>query len=184
MAAARKLTELEGCVLGVIKALGSCTPYAIRREFLASLTPYWSGSAGAIYPLVARLSQRRLIRAVRQTSDGRGGKLYALTAAGDRALLGWLGPPLSPLIIGTPPDPIRTRVGFLSLLQPADQRAFLIEAADKLQRQLAVLAPEAEQPTPDPFDRWASRGSYLVMEARLAWVREMAEALAVPILPG
>lgn len=174
MAGARELTELEGCVLGNLKVLGPCTPYAIRREFLASTTPYWSGSAGAIYPLIARLARRGLVRAARRTADARGGTLYALTATGERALRRWLGPPLSPLTVGPPPDPIRTRVGFLSLLPPERRRAFLAEAEAELRRLLE--APEA--PAADPFDRWALRGRRLMMEARLAWVREMAEALA------
>jgi DNA-binding PadR family transcriptional regulator len=180
MAGARRLTELEGCVLGVIKARGPCTPYAVRREFRASLTPYWSGSSGAIYPLVTRLARRQLIRPVRRTGDGRGGTLYALTAAGERAWLRWLNPPLSPLVIGTPPDPIRTRVGFFALLQPAERRAFLREAADKLERQLKVLGEACGQTREDPFDQWTTRGSYLVVEARLAWVRELAEAATGP----
>src|SRR5262245_54643433 len=171
MGGARELTELEGCVLGVVRARGPCTPYAVRREFLASLTPYWSGSAGAIYPLVERLTRRRLLRAVRPTGDGRRGTLYALTAAGQRALLRWLGPPLSPLTVGAPPDPVRTRVGFLGLLSPAARRAFLAEAADRFGRQLPGLAAAAADAGADPFDRWAYRGSYLVMQARLTWVR-------------
>src|SRR5262245_66117306 len=108
--------------------------------------------------------------------------LYALAAAGDRALLRWLGPPLSPLTLGTPPDPIRTRVGFLGLLPPTARGAFLAEAAAGLRRQLARLAAARE--SSDPFDRWAVRGSYLMTEARLAWVCELAAALGVPIPPG
>src|SRR5262249_12292130 len=112
------------------------------------------------------------------------GTLYALTAAGQRALLRWLGPPLSPLTVGAPPDPVRTRVGFLGLLSPAARRAFLAEAADRFGRQLPGLAAPAPDAGAGPLDRWASRGRYLVMQARLTWVREMAEALGVPVPPG
>jgi DNA-binding PadR family transcriptional regulator len=172
MAGARALTELEGAVLGTIRLKGPCTPYAVRREFRSSLTPYWSGSAGAIYPVVARLARRRLVRAVRPTGDGRGGVLYAVTAAGDRALRQWLGPPLSPLTTGTPPDPIRTRVGFLGLLPPVERLAFLSAAADAIAAELATLSAAVTAPETDPHDRLALRGSCLAMEARLAWVRE------------
>jgi DNA-binding PadR family transcriptional regulator len=170
-AGARSLTELEGAVLGMIRVMGPCTPYAIRREFRSSTTPYWSASAGAIYPLVERLTRRRLLRAVRATGDGRGGTLYALTAAGERALRRWLGPPLPTTVVGTPPDPLRTRVNFLGALTPAERLAFLTEAAEKLARQLEMVGA-AVGATKDPFDRLALRGSYLAMEARLAWVRE------------
>ena len=47
-------TELEAAVLGVVWQDGPCTPYAIRQHFLESPAPRWSGSAGAIYPLVRR----------------------------------------------------------------------------------------------------------------------------------
>ena len=183
MAAGRALTELEGAVLGTIRVRGPCTPYAVRREFRSSLTPYWSASAGAIYPVVARLVRRRLIRAARPTPDARGGTLYAVTAAGDRALRRWLGPPFSPLTVGTPPDQVRTRVGFLGLLPPAECAAFLTEAAAGLRGQLAALAEVVEM-EPEPFERLALRGSYLAAEARLAWVREVAAALGVPLPPA
>jgi DNA-binding PadR family transcriptional regulator len=173
MAGSRALTELEGAVLGTIKQKGPCTPYAVRREFRSSLTPYWSGSAGAIYPVVARLARRRLIRPTRLTGDGRGGVLYVVTAAGERALRRWLGPPFSPLTAGAPPDPIRTRIGFLGLLSPAERVTFLTEAADAIAGQLAGLAA-TETAERDPFERLALRGSYLAMAARLAWVREGA----------
>lgn len=183
MAVVRELTELEGVVLGTIQAKGPCTPYAVRREFQISTTPYWSGSAGAIYPLIARLTRRKLIRAVRPTDDGRGGTLYTLTAAGERAFLRWLGPPLSPLTVGSPPDPVRTRVGFFGLLPPETRRAFLAESADKIRRVLANL--ETVQDTiPDPYDRLALRGCVLAMEARLTWLAEVAAAIDKPTPNG
>ena len=176
MTPARGLTELEGCVLGVIGTRGPCTPYAVRREFLASLTPYWSGSAGAIYPLIARLRRRRLIRGSVSTGDARGRTLYSLTAAGSRALSRWLSPPLSALVVGAPPDPIRTRIGFLGLLRPAGRHALLADAIAKIRAQLGVLAAALKKPQ-DPFDRLALRGSYLMMAARLSWLRGVAGAL-------
>jgi DNA-binding PadR family transcriptional regulator len=176
MAGGHGLTELEGCVLGNVREMGPCTPYAVRREFLASTTPYWSGSAGAIYPLIKRLEKRGLLRAVRRTGDRRGGTLYALTAAGGRALGRWLGPPFSPLTTGTPPDPVRTRVGFLGQLTPGRRRAFLAAAEADLSRQLAA----GDRAPADEYDRWAIRGWRLMTEARLAWVREMAAAAQAP----
>ena len=177
MAAKRKLTELEGCVLALIRARGPCTPYCIRKEFQSSSTPYWSGSAGAIYPLVRRLVRRRLIESNRAPGDRRGGRLYELTAAGRQALKRWLSPPLSELTIGSPPDPIRTRIGFFRLLSPKRRRAFLDDARNKLRHNLQRLSDELAGKVADPLDRLAQRGNYLVMEARLAWVTEMADAL-------
>jgi DNA-binding PadR family transcriptional regulator len=176
MASTRGLTELEGSVLGLIRLKGPCTPYAVRREFRVSTTPYWSASAGAIYPLVARMTKKRLLRVVRKIDDGRGGRLYTLTATGERAFLKWLGPPFSPLVLGTPPDPIRTRVGFLGVLSPGQRQAFLSDAANHLGKHLAIVA-SAEPAISDTFERLALQGSCRTMAARVEWVREMAETL-------
>lgn len=177
MAGARGLTELEGSVLGVIRLRGPCTPYAVRREFRESITPYWSASAGAIYPLVARMTRKRLLRVVRTSSDGRGGKLYTLTAAGEKAFLQWLRPPFSAMHLGTPPDPIRTRVNFLGVLSPAHRKAFLSETVNQLAQYLAAMAT-AEPKLSDPFEQLALNGCYRAMAARVEWVREMAKTLA------
>jgi DNA-binding PadR family transcriptional regulator len=183
MVGAKPLTELEGGVLALIQQRGPCTSYAIRQEFLASSTPHWSGSAGAIYPLVERLTQRRLIRVLRPTPDGRGGKLLVLTGTGRRALFRWLGPPFSDLTLGVPPDPIRTRVGFLEILPRPARLPFLNEVVEKFQLDLAKREAEAANET-DPFERMALRGSYLVMQARLVWAKEIAAALAASELAG
>jgi DNA-binding PadR family transcriptional regulator len=177
MAEKKRLTELEGGVLALIRLRGPCTPYVIRKEFLASTTPYWSGSAGAIYPLFRRLCQRRLIRTTRSTGDGRNGRLYSLTPAGTGALNRWLQPPLSPMVIGSPPDPIRTRVGFFGLLSPKSRRAFVRAAKLGLKEQLKRLAAELKASRSDPFDRLAQHGRYLAMQARLEWVNEIAAQL-------
>jgi DNA-binding PadR family transcriptional regulator len=185
MSKAKGLTDLEGCVLGIIRAKGACTPYVVRREFMQSTTPYWSGSAGAIYPLVARLRRRRLLRAVRPTGDLRGGTLYGLTAAGDRALRQWLGPVLEPAVYASHPDPLRTRVSFLALLTPAVRATFVTEAATRIRAHLEDLAraAEAAQACGDRYEFHASRGAYLAGEARLTWLEEMARAMDIP-LPG
>jgi DNA-binding PadR family transcriptional regulator len=177
MAGKRGLTELEGSVLGVIRLKGPCTPYAIRCEFRDSTTPYWSASAGAIYPLVARLTKKRLLRIARTINNGRGGKLYALTAAGEKAFIRWLGPPFSAIVLGTPPDPIRTRVNFLSALTPVSRKSFLAEAANQIERYLALLV-SAERKKAEIFERLALQGSRRAMSARLEWLRAMAETLA------
>src|SRR6476659_7226575 len=64
------LTELEQCVLGVIWRDGPMTAYEIAALFTKSLSPYWSGSAGAIYPVVQRLRKRGLVRGTRKSWNG------------------------------------------------------------------------------------------------------------------
>src|SRR4051812_35182508 len=94
MAIVRGLTDVEGCVLGVVWQFGPCTAYAVRREFTVSQTPYWSSSAGSIYPLLQRLLERRLVRAEAHAWGPRGKTRFAITARGLAQLHGWVGPPL------------------------------------------------------------------------------------------
>ena len=54
------LSEIEACVLALVSVDGPATPYAIRKVFLNSPNPQWSGSAGTIYPLIGRLLRRKI----------------------------------------------------------------------------------------------------------------------------
>src|SRR5262249_43714202 len=128
----RNLSELEGCVLGFIWKHGPTTAYAVRKEMLDSPSSHWSGSAGAIYPLLERLQKQRLVAAKAGARGERSHTLYQLTEAGNKALLAWLAPTLGPDIISVAPDPLRTRMYFLRALSPARRRAFLKEARAKL----------------------------------------------------
>ena len=176
-----RLTELEGTVLGFIGLKGTCTPYAVRREFLASPSPHWSGSAGAIYPLVTRLEKRGLIRVADRTADGRSGKLYCLTASGRRALRKWIGAPVSLDVAGVPPDPLRNRIEHFPLLTKEEQRAFLEDAQaccrehlDQLKEYMARKRDSGEF-----FAHLVVRGSVRMMQVRLDWLHEVTKALGL-----
>lgn len=175
----RAVTELEGTVLAVVGTLGPCTPYVIRREFQESPTTYWSGSAGAIYPLVLRLERRGLLRSKRQVSDGRGGRLFSLTPAGERVLKAWLSPPFASLTVSVPPDPFRTRLGFLALLDPETQRLFVTEGLEQMRALLPTVLAHTEYQRTDGnrFEYLASLGSARMMQSRIEWLREVAQEL-------
>lgn len=174
-----KLSELEGCVLGLVWAGGPCTPYAIRQIFLSSPSPHWSGSAGAIYPLVRRLERRRLLRSETQATGRRRSRLYALTPAGTRALQAWLSPPLPEVAVGVPADPLRTRLRFLEALPQARRRAFLADARARLHRHLRLVQADCRKrrASGDRFDYLMARGALHQMRAREAWLREVARAM-------
>src|SRR5258708_30865053 len=112
----RKLSEMEACVMALIWSNGSSPPYALREVFLKSPSPQWSGSAGAIYPLVKRLERGKLIRSSAHSIGRREGKLFALTAAGSRAVEKWLEPSVPDLVTGVPPAPLPTPILLLRLL--------------------------------------------------------------------
>jgi DNA-binding PadR family transcriptional regulator len=166
------LTELEGCVLGLVWSRGPCTAYVVLKVFLDSPSPYWSGSAGAVYPLLARLEGRGLVRAQAHSVGRRASRRFVLTPRGQRVLERWLGPPLPAWILGIPMDPLRTRMGFLGAL-PAQKRVlFLAEAERQARVHLGNARKEmADTRTAgDPYDQFVSRGAVASLEARLTWL--------------
>ena len=181
MTPSRPLTELEGTVLGVVWARQHCTPYRVRREFLDSPSPYWSGSAGAIYPLMLRLETAGLLRSIERATGARVGRLYRVTPAGHRVLRRWVRPPFDALVVGVPPDPIRVRIAFLGVLPPARQRAALeaIRTGLRLQLASAVRSHEADEAGGLHFELMA-QGAIAMLRTRLAWIKSVGRALGRP----
>jgi DNA-binding PadR family transcriptional regulator len=176
---ARRLTELEGAVLGVIAQSSPCTPYRVRRVFLDSPSPYWSGSAGAIYPLLRRLEKRGLLTSRRRPTGRRAALAYALTASGTRAFREWLQPPWSAVVTGVPADPLRTRVSFLGLLPRRARARFFRSAIEGMDPSLR----EHESPqgpvgrAADRFEKAVARGALAMLRARKRWLDGTARAL-------
>jgi len=168
-------SELEGCVLGHLWKHGPCTAYSVRRSLLDSPSSHWSGSAGAVYPLLARFEERGLVRSKKAMQGDRAGWLYSITPAGRGRLLAWLGPPIAPDVVSITPDPLRTRVYFLSALAPRRRAAFFTAARAALEEHMAVLAAED---SPDEFDRLALRGAIALVRARIAWLEDVRRALS------
>jgi DNA-binding PadR family transcriptional regulator len=147
-------------------------------EFKQSPTAHWSGSAGAIYPLVERLRRQRLLRADDHTTGRRRSRRYVLTPAGLKQLHAWLSPPFSDETAGLPPDPLRSRIRFLAVLSAEEQAAFLADAEAQGRQLLPrVEADIARYREIDPYAHWMARGAAAALRARLAWLREIAEEL-------
>ncbi len=174
-----ELTELEHCVLGVIWHNGPMTAYEVASGFSASLSPYWSGSAGAIYPLVKRLQKRGLIKAELRAWNGSRKAMLTATGDGEKALRSWLEPPLPDDAGATSFDPIRTRLFFLDVLPAARRELFLDEAerviAVQLQRAMEQRA--AEEARGDELDALGSLGVVFELKARKRWIRAVREHL-------
>ena len=179
------LTELEGAVLGAISLHAPCTPYRVRRVFLDSPSPYWSGSAGAIYPLIARLRRRGMVRSTREVSGGgRAARLYALTPRGRGAFRTWVKPPWSAAVTGIPADPLRTRVSFLGTLSAPERARFWDEA-------IAAVEPDLRRHERErragwhAGERWeavVAEGALETLRARLAWLSAARESDRAPRL--
>ncbi len=179
------LSETEACVLGLVSVDGPITPYAIRKVFLKSPNPQWSGSAGTIYPLVERLLRRKLVRSRLCLTGKRRGHRISLTTAGSRALRLWLSLPIPEWVAGVPPDPLRTRVRFLDAISRNQQRAFLQNAHQRTQAHLRAVEADCEQKrAKGGFEYRMARGALLSMQSRCAFLQEVADALDVRLSEG
>lgn len=170
---------MENCVLGVIWQGGPLTAYEIAKPFATSLSTYWSGSAGAIYPLVKRLEEKGLIRGESEQWNSRRKRTFTLSPAGLEMLRAWLSPPFDPSVGAVSFDPIRTRVGFLGALQPRARRRFVEDATRVVQERLADLEKlyEEERAAEKTMDALATRGAIFELRARLEWLATVREEL-------
>ena len=176
------MTELESCVLGVVWQGGPLTAYEIAKPFAASASSYWSGSAGAIYPLVKRLEEKGFVRGESAQWNSRKKRTFTITATGLSALREWLAPPFGSQVGAPAFDPIRTRIAFLGALPPRSRGRFLDDAERVVREQLVELEKvhAREQELGATFDALATRGAMHELQARLRWLVEVRRELQSP----
>lgn len=173
------LSEIEACVLGLISVEGPATPYAIRKVFLDSPSPQWSGSAGTIYPLMERLRRRQLIRSEHFRTGKRHGRKISLTAAGALALKRWLAAPVPNWVAGVPPDPLRTRIRFLAACSRQMQREFLASAYRQAMEHLRAIESDCKKKRKADlrFEYLMALGAFLSMQSRCEFLRQAGRML-------
>jgi DNA-binding PadR family transcriptional regulator len=173
------MTELESCVLGVVWLRGPCTAYVVRREFQVSESSHWSGSGGAIYPVLKRLEKEKLIHA-RTSAWGTGKKkAFEITPRGLEALREWIGPPLPQWTAAPTFDPVRTRLSFLGALPAAKRARFVAEAQENLDKEIAIVRDKLAvfDREADPFEYLVFAGTLHELVARSTWLAEVAREL-------
>ena len=182
----RSSSELEGFVLGLVWQLGPASAYDIRTHMQNSPSTQWSGSAGAIYPLMRRLARRGLVAGRRERVGRRGRVRYQITRAGLRVLKAWVGPPFSPDVITVSYDPLRSRARFLAALPPTQRprwtqaaEAALREVASRVRRWHALHAGAG-----DAFLALLTRHGELDVTARRAWLASVKHVAARRTSPG
>jgi len=173
-----KLSELEGAALGLIWNEGPMTAYAVRSHFQKSRSSHFSGSAGAIYPLIQRMLTAGLLVASARHQGRRASTVNKITVSGRQALRAWLTP-VEDWMAAVEFDPIRTRVHFLATLSPKKRAHFLCDAEEKLG--VEILATEelvGELAADDnPWSIWSARGALAVLNARREWVMAMRKEM-------
>ncbi len=153
------LTELEGAVLATITERGPMTAYGLKEVFRRSPSGFWSGSAGAVYPLVKRLEARGLLTSAETSASKRPKREFTISPEGRRLMQAWIADVTQATNLGY--DPLRTRAQFSHLLDQRQRNAFFDAVEDKI---MDAPAP------PDASDRVGLlHGHWL--KARAAWFR-------------
>jgi DNA-binding PadR family transcriptional regulator len=157
----KKLTDLEGAALAEIASRGAATSYVVAQTFARSPSEFWSGSAGALYPLIKRLAKRGLLKSKRAATGKRQRLDYRVTPSGRAALLRWLLDAERAAGMGF--DPLRTRLVYLQLVKSVQRKAFLAQV-----RTLSTAF--AEKP--------AFEGLPLTQNIHASWLKARAQWLA------
>lgn len=173
-------TELESCVLAIIGQLGPSSPYAVRQYLGRSESSYWSASAGAVYPLLDRLSEAGWLTFEERAFGTRQKRTYRLTRAGQRRLKNWLSGAAIEAAAAHTYDPLRTRVFFLGMVSPEERRGFLDDAVSKTAEVLRRHRGDLEKKR-SGLSLWDIRGregAIRELAARLAWLRDIRSGRA------
>lgn len=175
----RKLSELEGVCLGIIRKQQPCTAYRVRGELKKAPSSHWQASAGSVYPLLERLEDDGLVATTADEKDGRGRKLLKVTAKGRKALQAWISAGADMLHVSSVTDPVRSRMFFLDALPAPKRREYANELIALMESYLADtkarLGQESE--AEDLYDYLASLGAVKITEARLEWLRVVRKRL-------
>lgn len=177
----RPLSELECFTLGLVWQIGPCTPYVVRKRMLDSPSTQWSGSAGAIYPLMRRLKRQGLLRVKQEATGRRKHESYSITPSGLKALKQWIGPPMVDEAITVTHDPLRSRARFLGALTRRQQLAWLKAALDVLgEVERRVKEWEESYTEDDEFLHLVGRTGELDVQTRRKWIREAIDRVSHP----
>jgi DNA-binding PadR family transcriptional regulator len=155
-----RLTDLEGAAMAEIARSGEATSYAVARSFANSPSEFWSGSVGAVYPLIQRLARRKLLAASAGSTGKRARTDYCLTRAGQAALRDWLLDTERAAGLGF--DPLRIRLVHLDQVSRSERQAFLKGVNERVQ-----AFAEREVWPEDPRLRAIHA---TVVAARLGWI--------------
>ena len=140
----RDLTDLEAVTIAFVQRRQPCTPYQVRRSFEKSTTTRFSSSAGSIYPLMRRLSDRGYLHSVDRESDGRKAVHYRVSAKGRRKVQRWIMGSGDNSLTGIY-DPIRSRLLNLSLLTKEDQLRWLESMIGLVEQQAEIIRSYEKQ---------------------------------------
>ena len=148
------------------------------KAFQSSSSSYFSGSAGAVYPLLKRLEASGLIVAKKSKAGSRTRKHYSVTPKGKKSLKKWLAAPIPAEDVSFVVDLLRTRALFFSNLTKAQQHKFVKDVRGQVQGRIESRASLlADSPDADKFERLVARSVIISDQARLKWLKEFEKAI-------
>ncbi len=168
----RKITELEGVCLSIINKHQPCTAYRVRSELKQAPSSHWRGSAGSVYPMLARLENEQFLTSKVDSRDGRGRQELRTTANGRAAIRAWIMTGAEQDLISSVTDPLRSRLFFLDVLKAKQRIQFLDKLIFEVQCYLGETKSHlAARPiADDPYEHLGSLGAVKITEARLSWL--------------
>ena len=166
------MTELDSTILAIIARDGPLSAYDVRKVFARSLTSTWSSSTGSIYPSIRRLQEAGYVTA--GTAKGaRARKSLRVTAPGRAAVDSWLRG-ITAEVAGPTPNPIRTRMYFVGIVNPAGRLAIIQQAIESTRAALVAAeharVERASAGAGDAMQHLASEGVLFELRARLEWL--------------
>lgn len=159
----RMLTDLEGAVLASIVRQGSATAYSVTREFSESPSEFFSGSAGAVYPLFKRLEGRGFVTGNAGMTGRRAHTDYTVTSLGHTAMLAWLLDVERGAAFGF--DPLRTRLIFLELVDTSIASKYVADVEARINEHLTAPPVFARAETQQIHQSWLS--------GRINWLKQL-----------
>ncbi len=167
----RTLTNLESVALAHLWRTGAMTAHELRVAFADSSAGRYSGSAGAIYPLVRRLEAAGYVRGREDANGAQKKKLYDITKAGRKAVEDWIFA-MAPAEM-FPDDPIRTRFQYAYLLGKKDRSRWLAAAKDAVDHLDASVKSEyALDEYQSASDQHVLRGILATNRVRRRWLTQ------------
>ena len=85
-----RLTTASYLVLGLVRHLGTASPYDVKQAVAGTIGPFWALPHAQVYVQCDKLVEAGLISQVQETSGRQRGSLQ-LTQRGHEALNAWLG---------------------------------------------------------------------------------------------
>lgn len=171
MATADALSPSAYVALGMIR-LGQRSGYEIKRAVDVSIRFFWTISHAQVYPSLAALEQRGLVRGRSEPRGRRPRRLFEITRTGERALADWLSAqepmPFELRDIGL------VRLFFADALERDDALRLLDAVARRSEERVAAL--RAIEPEADDAARAGALYPLLTLRMGIAVHQAMADA--------